>query len=330
MKRRVFYKMAMLAVASIGLLASCGDDTEPTPGGPDDPALAALPADNGTVEISFTNIPGTDPTVSAAAGQEVSVSVRIKKTPSGSRPQKLRVWDATKQDTRGTQYESTIDLRNIDDQTKTVDYVVPNATGTRYLYFEVDESGSKFQRKLLKVNIGGSATVASWADRILGAQTNAAGSRIASATGDVYTVCDIPENINYIDITYASLGTAAGTGTLLSNPQRAAEGLKTATDTKPCQDPANPTGATIDVQTGGGRNTYFAPVTGVNFDTADETALKALTVPTAGATASQKIVVKANDVVAFQNSDGKKGLIRVKSLVAGVAGTITLDIKVQR
>jgi hypothetical protein len=330
MNRRVFNKFAMLAVASVGFLAGCGDDTEPTPGGPDDPAMEVIPADNGTVEISFTNIPGTDPSVSAAAGQEVSVSVRIKKTPNGSRPQKLRVWDATKEGTRGTQYESTIDLRNIDDQTKTVDYVVPSTSGTRYLYFEVDESGSKFQRKLLKVNVGGSATVASWTDRILGAQNNAAGSRIASATGDVYTVCDIQENINYIDITYASLGSTSATATLLSNPQRATEGLRTSTTNKPCQDPANPTGATIDVQTGGGRNTYFAPVTGVNFDTADEAALKGLTIPTSGTSASQKIVVKASDVVAFQNSDGKKGLIRVKNLAAGVDGTITLDIKVQR
>lgn len=325
MKKRAFFKVAMLAVASMGFLASCGDDTEPTPGGPDDPALAALAADNGTVEIFFTNIAGTDPSISAAAGQNVTVSVRIKKTPDGSRPQKLRVWDATKEGTRGTQYGTTIDLRNIDDQTKTVDYVVPSVSGTRYVYFEVDESNSKFQRKLLKVSVSGTATVASWTGLVLGAQNNPNGSRVASATGDIYTVCDVAENMKYIDLTYALLpNNIQNTPTILSNPQRAIEGLATTSNppaTSPC--------AGTSINTGGGRATYFAVATETIFNTADETVLKNLSV---SATNPQKITVAAGKVYAFQNSDGKKGLIRVSSLDLNSTngGTITIDVKVQR
>lgn len=325
MRKLPSYLFAILAFTSLTFFTGCGEDTEDPSV---DKALEPLPADNGTVEITFTNFPNTGTaTVSAAPADVVSVSVRIRKTPTGSRPQKLRIWEATQLNTRGTQVGSTIDLRNVDDQTKTVDYTVPTSTGTKYLYFEVDESGDKFQRRLLQVNISGSATIAEWTGITLGAQANANGSRVASATGDVYRACDIAENIRFVDITYALLPPSVQTTpTLLSNPQRATEGLSTTVPSSNTEC-ANQT-------TGGGRNTYFSGTiaTGVNYDTADDAALNALNVPTSGAGASQKITVQNGGTYAFVNSDGKKGLIKVTSINTNSTdgGTITLNIKVQR
>jgi hypothetical protein len=78
MKRRAFYQMAVFAVASIGFMASCGEDpVEPT---------AELPVADGTVQISFRNIPGNDPQVSVGAGDVVAVSLLIEKAANGTRP----------------------------------------------------------------------------------------------------------------------------------------------------------------------------------------------------------------------------------------------------
>jgi hypothetical protein len=69
------------------------------------------------------------------------------------------------------------------------------------------------------VNIVSSKSVASWTGLVLGSQTNNAGSRVSSATGDIYKVCDLAENMKYVDITYAVLPkTGPTTPTLLSIP----------------------------------------------------------------------------------------------------------------
>jgi hypothetical protein len=316
MKRISSYLFALMAFASLSFLTGCGEDVE-------DPATP-LPAADGTIIIDFTNFPNTGtPTVDAASGDVITVSVRMQKSPNGTRPQKLRVWEATGPNLRGTQVGGTIDLRNVDDQTKTIDYSVPNSSGTIYLYFEVDESAGKFSRKTLQVNIVSSKSVASWTGLVLGSQTNNAGSRVSSATGDIYKVCDLAENMKYVDITYAVLPkTGPTTPTLLSNPQRVNETLATSGTCTQDNSPIN---------TGGGTATYFATTTSINFDSADATVLSNLNVTQSS---PQKINVAANNIYAFLNSNGKKGLIRVKSInlnpSASDAGTITIDIKVQR
>jgi hypothetical protein len=323
MKRISSYLFALMAFASLNFLTGCGEDPEPP--------TTPLPEPDGTVKIEFTNFPGADPSVNVATDDIVTVSIRMIKDDNGTRPQKLRIYETATLGTRGTQVKiegmgdnsGTIDLRNVDDQTKTVDYKVPmSASNPTYLYFEVDESNDKFSRKVLKLNVG-SGSIASWTSKELGAQTNTKGSRIASTTGDIYTVCDVPENIKYIDITYASL--TIGGATLLSNPQRATEGLATTTSNSPCPNPTG-TGSNVNVSTAGGRATYFASST-ANFDTADETILNGLAIT---ASAPQKISVSNGGTYAFLNSDGKKGLVKVTSLTNGTSGSIVLSIKVQR
>jgi len=67
--------------------------------------------------------------------------------------------------------------------------------------------------------------------------------------------------------------------------------------------------------------------TAVDFATADDLTLGALSISN---TAPQFIAIEAGKVYAFLNGRGKKGLIKVNSVVAGVAGTVSLDIKVQK
>ncbi len=320
MNRRAFYKMAMLAVASVGFLASCGEDPEPP--------TATLPEATGTVIISFRNFPGNDPSVNAAPGDVVAVSVLMEKAANGTRPQKLRIYETNALNTRGTQVkvegqgnsEGTIDLRNVDSQTKTIDYTVPaTATGTTYLYFEVDESEGKFSRKVLKINIGGAGTVASFTGITLGAQSNDAPSRMSSATGYVYLACEVEANIGFIDLTYASTGTT--TNYLASNPARFLAPISLQTTTRDC-------GAEGVINTNGGKATYFAAApASVNFATADDAALEGLAVTSSN---PQFIAVQNGGVYAFRNSAGKKGLVKVNALTPGASGTISIDVKVQR
>ena len=305
------YVLTLLAAGSLLVLNGCGEDAEL----PD----ATLPAADGTVQIAFLNY--SSGTVAASAGDLISVAVQVQKSTGGNRPQKLRVYETNVLNTRGTAVGSTIDLRNVDDpQIKNVNYTIPtSASGTVYLYFEVDESGGKFSRKLLTINLSGSGTIASYTGIVLGAQTNSAASRIASGTGQVYVACDAAANISDIDITYASLGSPAALPTLLSNPERAVQGLSTS---------AANCGDLAPNSTAGGPGTVFALAVGADFNAATDASLEAVTV----AGSSQRITVDAGSIVAFRRADGKKGLIKVNSFPAGTgtAGSINIDVKVQR
>ncbi len=311
-----FFNYGVMLFASMGLvlLNSCGTDPEP----PD----TTLPEPDGTVQISFLNIPGSgDVSTTASAGDVVAIAVQVQKSTGGNRPQKLRVYETNVINTRGTQFGSTIDLRNTDDpQIKNVNYSVPaSATGTIYLYFEVDESGGKFSRKRLDIQVSGSGTIASYTGIELGAQTNAKASRISSGTGQLYVACDAAANISDIDITYASLGSPSASPTFLSNPERATQGLSTTAAN--CGDNAS-------TSTAGGPATIFAKVTGVDFAAATDATLETLTV----SGSAQSVKASTNDIIAFQRADGKKGLIKVNSFPAGdgTGGSVNIDIKVQR
>lgn len=312
MKRRAFYNIALLAFAGVGFLAGCGDETEAP--------ITELPAATGTVKVSFLNFPGSgDVTTTAAAGDVLAVAVEVTKSAGGNRPQKLRVYETTAQNTRGTQVGTTIDLRNTDEaQIKNINYTVPGSGNRVYLYFEVDESASAFSRKLLTVNVSGTAGVGSYPNLTLGAQNNAAPSRVASATGQLYKACDAAVNVSDIDITYAAIG-ALATPTLLSNPERVVRGLSTS---------AANCGDNAPNDTAGGPDTRFIKAaTTESFDNATDAALTALNFTNAQAS----VAIAKGDVVAFRTEDGRNGLIRIEDVSAGsTAGTIRISVKVQR
>lgn len=316
---KTFFNYGLMLVATSGLLFlnSCGTDPEP----PD----ATLPEPDGTVVIDFLNYPGTNPTVNATSGDVISVAVKMTKSPSGTRPQKLRVYETNVLNTRGTQVGNTIDLRNQDEQTKNVNYTVPATNGTIYLYFEVDESGGKFSRKVLNINVGGAGGINSWTGVKLGASGNIAPGTMSSATGQTYTVAgadssDAAANISDIDITY--IETLAATGPwFASYPARS-------------KAPFNITSATIK----GASATYFGStsLTAAQFDAISDVTALNTAIGTAPGSSDPEYYppttgsVAVGSVIKFTNGRGKSGLIKITGYEPGKTGTVTIDVKVER
>ena len=309
----------------VALVSACGvtPDIQPTT------VDNTLPAATGGLDVTFT-----DPTINAtssvvaANGDNVNVSLLIKKTASGGKPRILRVFVETTANYRPANATPLfeIKLKNKDEQTQTVEYTVSPTSGKVYIHFDVydntstdaNSTSANVTRRTLVVNVSSQAQIASWPSITLGAQSNVAGSRVTSATGDIYKVCDLDSNMKYVDITYASVGSPVKS-TLMSNPARSASfSLSTVATATDCS----------GSYTGGGSATYFAVApTAVDFATADDLTLGALSISN---TAPQFIAIEAGKVYAFLNGRGKKGLIKVNSVVAGVAGTVSLDIKVQK
>ena len=279
----------------------------------------SLPLADGKLDITFTDatLNVSNPSVVAASGDNVNVSLVIKKTASSEKPRIMRVFVADQPNYRkSTQPLFEIKLKNRDEQTQTIDFTVSATTGKTYLHFDVYDNNEKVTRKTLIINISTVAQIASWTNLTLGGQTNKLGSRLSSATGDIYTVCDLDSNIKYVDVTYA-IDRVTAKPTLMSNPQRAVLGYATTATSADCG----------GVNTGGGSATYFvlAGATPV-FETVTDTELTALTIPMT----AQNIVVEVGKIYTFLNGRGKKGLIKINSIVQGAEGSVNFDIKVQK
>jgi hypothetical protein len=312
-------KLSYLFLAIIAMyITACGITPDLQPATED----LTLPIADGKLDITFTDAKlNTDASVVAASGDNVNVSLVIKKTPTGEKPRIMRVFVSDKANFRdkGALPLFEIKLKNRDEQTQTIDFGVSASTGKTYLHFDVYDNSEKVTRKTLIINISADAQIASWPGIVLGAQTNALGSRVASATGDIYTVCDLDSNIKYVDLTYAAFGSPTIKATLLSNPERQKLGFST---TIPASNPICGGGSTA-----GGTPTYFtvAPST-VDFATVTDAILNGLTI----SETSQNIVVEAGKVYAFLNGRKKKGLVKIIAIEEGVGGKITFDIKVQK
>lgn len=302
------------------------------------PAVDPLPAVDGKLVIEFTDAKiEANPTITISPDDAVAVSLNIKKSPDGGKPRKLVVYIADQPNVRGTLFLDNIKLKNIDEQTQSIEYSLPPSvtSGQRIFYFEVVDNNEKRTRKTLIVNISTTPQTSIWSNITLGAQSNATASRFASATGDLYKVCDLDSNINFVDITYAAIGSPSAKPTLLSNPRRGALALSTTVPTTNTDCAGS--------STGGGSTTYFgtAPTT-FDFATVTDDILKGLTI----ATTAQDIVIEQGKIYTFlsirNGKDGKsisrKGVIKINTIVntssaSGVAfagGTVNFDVKVQK
>lgn len=315
--KKISYLFLAIIVA---LMTSCGvvPDVQPVP------EDLSLPVADGTLDVAFTDsLTNKTGTVTAASGDNVNVSVIIKKTATAGKPKIMRVFIATQANYRGKTDQPLfeIDLKNRAEQTQTIDYTVSPTTGKVYIHCDVYDNNNKVTRKTLIVNVSSEAQIASWQNVTLGAQSNAAASRFASATGDLYKVCDLDSNkinIGYVDITYAADKITAKP-IFLSNPRRAVLNFST---TIPSSNTVCGGGSTA-----GGTSTYFvaAPST-VDFATANDAVLGALAIPTT----AEDIIAEVGKTYAFLNGRNKKGLIKVSAIVPGADGKITFDIKVQK
>ncbi|MEA5460358.1 hypothetical protein VB796_14990 [Arcicella sp. LKC2W] len=316
--KKISYLFLAIIVA---FMTSCGITPDVQPVADD----LSLPVADGALDIAFSDsLTNKSGTVTAASGDNVNVSLIIKKTPTGEKPRIMRVFIANQANYRGKTDQPLfeIKLKNIDEQTQTIDYTVSPTSGKIYIHCDVYDNKDKVTRKTLIVNISSEAQIASWQNITLGAQSNTAASRFASATGDLYKVCDLDSNIRFVDITYAVLGSPTVKPTFLSNLRRPALALSTTI----------PTSNTVcgGGSTAGGTATYFAvaPST-VDFAVANDAILGGLTIPAT----SQDIVAEVGKTYAFLNGRNKKGLIKVTKITTGTTdfnGSITFDLKVQK
>jgi hypothetical protein len=297
----------------VSLITACNKANE-------DPATT-LPVADGTATINFLNYPSAE--ITAAPADFISIAVEIVK--GQNRTQKLRIYQTDVLNTRGTQLGSTIDLRNVDDpQVKNINYSVPATfSGPKYLYFEVDESGGKFSRRVFTIQpvVTGTAPINEWTNIQLGAQSNdSLGSRMSSQSGYVYKACDVEKNINDIDITFA-LSLQNPNFYLSSNPARFLPPIGLTVRSSNC--PEGP------IQTDAGRPTYFSTATDADYNSATEQSLGALSV---SSTNNQYIgFTTSGSYYSFLNAEGKKGVIFVRQINdSGPTASVTLDIKVQR
>ena len=320
-------KYVLLTILSIFIFSCAG----PTPEPGDEPLNLA----DGKLIIKFAD-PKLEAknTVTIAKDEILAVSFNIKKATDGSLPVKLSAYITDNSEKKGILMLDNIRLKSTDDQTQSLEVVLPEVgiTVSRIFYIEITDSKGKITRKALAITPLSTKQISAWANITLGIQGSGFPSRFSSTTGDLYTACDLDSNINFVDITYATVGSPSIKPTILSNPRRAALGLGNIASDKNC----------ASVMAAGGTITYFAPLASIiDFTNVNDFVLSNLVV----ANTTQEIVVEAGKFYVFQHSrttkDGKtvvrKGVLKINSLnptytSSGATlswGLMNMDIKMQ-
>lgn len=320
-------KYVLLTILGIFIFSCAG----PTPEPGDEPLNVA----EGKLIIKFTDPKLEVKNAFTIAKDEIlAVSFNIKKAADGSLPQKLSAYITDNSEKKGILMLDNIRLKNTEDQTQSLEVVLPEVgiTVSRIFYIEITDSKGKITRKALAITPLGTKQISAWSNVILGVQGSGFPSRFSSTTGDLYTACDLDSNINFVDITYATVGSPSIKPTILSNPRRAALGLGNIASDKNC----------TSVMVAGGTTTYFAPLASIiDFTNVNDFVLSNLVV----ATTTQEIAVEAGKFYVFQHSrttrDGKtvvrKGVLKINSLnptytSSGATlswGLMNMDIKMQ-
>jgi hypothetical protein len=320
-------KKYLFLIVSIIAVCSCAGPT-PEPG--DEPLNVA----EGKLMIKFT-----DPKLEAknnitiAKDEILAISFNIKKATDGSSPVKMSVYITDNAEKKGMLLLDNIRLRSVDEQTQSIEVVLPEVgiTVSRVFYIEIVDTKGKITRKALAITPSASKQISAWSNVVMGVQGSILPVRFSAATGDLYSVCDLDSNINFVDITYATIGSPSIKPTLLANPRRGALGLSNTAIDKNC-----------NTLITGGTTTYFAPLASViDFTNVNDFVLSNLAV----ATTTQEIAVEVGKLYVFTHTrttkDGKKvtrkGVLKVNSIAAATTssgasvplGLINMDIKMQ-
>lgn len=304
----------------------------PTP----EPGSEQIKSPDGALVIKLTDDKlEANPSVTLSNNDVISISYNIKKSSDGSRPVKMAVFITESPETRGILLLDNVKLKDVDEQTKSLELSLPEVGVDIYrnFYIDITDSKGKISRKNVRILPTGAEQIVAWANVNLGVQASNTSPRFSSATGDVYTTCDLDSNLNFVDITFANIGSPSIKPTILSNPRRAALGLGVTVSDKVC----------TNVSVPGGTPTFYAPINvPIEFGTVNDLFLKGLAVPNT----TQDLVIEAGKIYMFQNTritkDGKtiirKGVIKINSIsnftsptVGTIAsGLVNFDVKVQR
>ncbi len=300
---------------------------------PDD---VPLPTANGKLAIKFTDSRlETKAEMTLSNNDVLSISFNIKKGTDGSKPVKMAVYITGNPEKVGTLLLDNIHLKNTDEQTRSIEITLPTVGITVYRIFYVSITDDKGNLTRKAINIIPSATdqFTSFPNITLGVQASSTNSRFSSTTGDVYTACDLDSNLNFVDISYATIGSPLAKPTLLSNPRRATLGLGTTATDKNCS----------GIITTGGTSVFYAPVNiNIEWVNVSDFVLNSLTIPST----NQDLTIETGKIYMFQHTrttrDGKsvvrKGLIKINSILnttstSGVAiplGLVNFDVKIQK
>jgi hypothetical protein len=304
----------------------------PTP----EPGSEQILKPDGKLEIKYTDARlETSPTIILSNTDFLAVSFNIKKSADGNRPVKMAVYVTENPEMKGILLLDNIQLKNADVQTKSLEISLPQV-GTnifRIFYIDITDNKGKISRKILNVTPSGIDQITTWANINLGIQGGILNSRFSSATGDVYTVCDLDSNLKFVDITYAAIGSPTLKPTFLSNSRRGTLGLLTTASDKIC----------TNVNASGGSPTFFAPINvPIEFGAVSDLFLKGLSIPNT----TQDLAIEVGKIYMFQNTrttkEGKpvirKGVIKVNSISNVItstgqsitSGVVNFDVKVQR
>jgi hypothetical protein len=316
MKKLSFVLLNML-LATAFLFTSCSkDDEETTPAtislSADGDVSGTFPETTGDAAIELKNFSSDE--IQVEAGNILSLAVEVTK--NSNRAKKIRIFASDCKNSLGNEYDLSdqpkggkngIDLRSTDDaQLRNVNYTVPTGFETIYLTIEIDEAGDNVSYKQLTLNVSGSGIIDTWSNVLLGGNSNANPSRMASGTGQSYLQCDAAENIDYIDITYAvSPNTPDYLSYLCSNPARFTTPIDIVNkDIAGCDDSGE-----MKSQDGGKASYFKAAGEDIDFDAATNTEIDGLTI---SSNDNQYAEIKAEgDVFEFLSADGRKGLIKV-------------------
>lgn len=305
--------------------------------GPDpEPGDTPLPIANGKLAIKFTDSRlETKAEMTLSNNDVFSISFNIKQGTDGSKPVKMAVYITGNPEKVGTLLLDNIHLKNTDEQTRSLEITLPTVGITVYRVFYINITDDKGNVTRKAINIIPSATdqFTSFPNITLGVQASSTNSRFSSTTGDIYTACDLDSNLNFVDISYATIGSPLAKPTLLSNPRRATLGLGTTATDKNCS----------GIITTGGTSVFYAPVNiNIEWVNVSDFVLNSLTIPTT----NQDLAIETGKIYMFQHTrttrDGKsvvrKGLIKINSILnttstSGVAiplGLVNFDVKIQK
>lgn len=315
-------------IISIVIFACSG----PTP----EPGSEQIKNPDGDLIIRLTDTKlEANQTVTLSNNDVMSISYNIKKSADGSRPVKMAVYITESPETRGILLLDNIKLKDVDDQIRSLEVSLPavGANVFRNFYVDITDNKGKISRKNVRVLPTGAEQIITWSGINLGVQGSITNARFSSASGDVYAVCDLDSNINFVDVTYAAIGSPSIRPTFLSNPRRGALGLPTTASDRIC----------TNIAAGGGTTTFYAPINvPIEFGTVTDLFLKGLAIPNT----TQDLAIEAGKIYMFQNTrttrNGKsivrKGVIKVNSISNTVtstgqiitSGIVNFDVKVQR
>ena len=297
---------AMMAIASLSFLTSCGDDEDVNP----------LP----TLDIAAgTGLTSSD--VEVTAGEPLTIKVIAKSNANG---RNLKTFRITRSDVSTALLDTTIGKENFD---YTYNFNAPVNQGTYEYTFTVTDRDDKPASRSITVTVTGD--MATYTAKILGNQNAGAGSFFSSRDGMVISAGDSKANAAKIDFGYfySTGGTAATYKATLASP----------TDTDGASVFATITSA--DFANWATKNaTEFKKVPAnmamlydqVTSGAQIETAYMAL--PGGSTKASD---LKVGDVVGFMTAGGKHGVAKVTKVdvpttANGNKSEITLAVKVQR